>query len=121
MSSIHAFPGKHKQALFEGLCTMKTIEFSLSMKSCNLRAGFCQGAVKVELVTDSSAQKLNSAVSNNMCPVGDSADVEGDGLSEIWKGHCMEEGSGCRLVRSAEERGLLALPCCSGGKVLLSI
>lgn len=42
-----------------------------------------------------------------MCPVGDSADVE-DRLSEIWKGHCMEEGSGCRPVRSAEERGLLA-------------
>lgn len=33
-------------------------------------------------------------MSNNMCPVGDLLDVEGEGLSELWKGHCMEEGPG---------------------------
>ena len=56
-----------------------------------------------------------------MCPVGDPVTVEGEGLSEIWKGHCMEEGPGWRLVSSAEEKGPLVLPCCSGDKALLSI
>lgn len=79
---VHAVSGEHEQVFFEGPCTMTTIEFSLSTRTCSLSSGFCQGSV-----TD-LMPKNSLAMSDGICPVGVSVPVAGK--SGIRKGHSIE-------------------------------
>lgn len=50
---------------------------------------------------------------NDTPPVAEPAALEGEGLSETWKGPFIGRRSWVGAVSSAEETGPCTLPCCS--------